>query len=197
LVPRYAKSAATLLTLGAERIVLGAHAELGPLDAQLLDPEREDYSSTLDEVQALQRLHARALETVDETMNMLLARTGKKVETLLPMVLRFVADLMEPLSQKIDTVHYTQMSRILKVAEEYAVRLLAPKYPLEEAKRIARHLVEAYPEHGFIIDATEANDFGLEVEEAEGELAQLLGRIAAKVSEATIIGRLEPEGTDE
>ena len=60
-IPSYAKSAATLLALGAERIVMGADAELGPLDAQLWDTEREERTSALDEIQALERLHTVAL----------------------------------------------------------------------------------------------------------------------------------------
>jgi len=47
-VPRYAKSAATLLALGADRILLGKFAEIGPLDAQFDDPEREYRLSALD-----------------------------------------------------------------------------------------------------------------------------------------------------
>jgi len=39
IVPRYAKSAATLLALGAKRLILGRDAELGPLDVQMLDIE--------------------------------------------------------------------------------------------------------------------------------------------------------------
>lgn len=156
IVPRYAKSAATLLALGADTILLGRHGELGPLDAQFEDPEREEYLSALDEVQALERLHAFALGAIDRTMYLLLQRTKKKVETLLPMTLRFVSDMMCPLFKSIDAVHYTQMSRALKVAEGYAIRLLQNRYPLETAERIARHLVENYPEHGFVIDASEA-----------------------------------------
>lgn len=156
LVPRYAKSAATLLSLGADAILLGKHAELGPLDAQFIDPDREQSVSALDEVQALERLHAFALEAADRTMILLLSRTGKKVEALLPHSLHFVADMLSPLFEKIDAVHYTQMSRALKVAEEYAIRLLQNRYSGEKARNIARHLVENYPEHGFVIDATEA-----------------------------------------
>jgi ClpP class serine protease len=65
-VPAYAKSAATLLTLGADQIILCANAELGPLDVQIFDPNREDLRSALNEVQALERLNAFALKAVDE-----------------------------------------------------------------------------------------------------------------------------------
>jgi hypothetical protein len=165
IVPGSAKSAATLLALSADEIVLGTDGELGPLDAQLFDPDREELLSALDEFQALERLHAFALEAFDRSMLMLVSRTGKKTDTLMPLVSRFVTDMVRPLFEKIDAVHYTQMARALKVAEDYAVRLLQPRYPVKEAQRIARHLVEKYSEHGFVIDAKEAQSIGLKVAE--------------------------------
>jgi hypothetical protein len=65
-----------------------------------------------------------ALESLDEAMFLMIGRTRKKAQTVLPQILHFVAELMNPLLQQIDIVEYTQMSRALKVAEEYAVRLL-------------------------------------------------------------------------
>jgi len=61
-IPRQAKSAATLLALGANRVLMHEHAELGPLDAQIFDRDREEYGSALNEVQALERLHASAMD---------------------------------------------------------------------------------------------------------------------------------------
>lgn len=121
---------------GATNLYLGKMAELGPLDVQVFDPDREGHASALDEVQALERLQAFSLEAFDRTMLLLVGKTGKKVETLLPMTLKYVTDLMRPLLEKIDAVHYTQMSRALKVAEEYAIRLLQPKYTKAQAKRL-------------------------------------------------------------
>lgn len=66
-IPRYAKSAATLLTLGADAVIFNEIAELGPLDAQIFDFDREGYESALDEVQTLERLHAFSLEALDKT----------------------------------------------------------------------------------------------------------------------------------
>ena len=40
-VPDYAKSAATLLLLGADAVYMSASAELGPLDVQIEHPDRE------------------------------------------------------------------------------------------------------------------------------------------------------------
>ena len=52
-VPEWAKSAATLLVLGADHVILGRNAELGPLDVQIVDPDREQRISALDEVRLL------------------------------------------------------------------------------------------------------------------------------------------------
>lgn len=190
-VPSYAKSAATLLSLGADTIIMGEGAELGPLDVQLHDPNREERISALDEVHAIQRLNAAALEAVDHSMQLLLPRTRKKMETLLPLTLNFVSSMMTPLFDKIDTVHYTQMARSLKVAEEYAYRLLMPRYSEDHAKEMARHLVEQYPEHGFIIDIDEAKKIGLQVQQATTEQGAILDVILPHLDMINVIGRLK------
>src|SRR5262249_37018746 len=102
IVPRTAKTAATLLMLGADRIFLGRDAEVGTLDAEVWDTDREEFSSALEEVQAPERLNSIALDQIDQAMFLLLGRTGKKIETLLPPVLHFVAEMMRPLLDKID-----------------------------------------------------------------------------------------------
>jgi hypothetical protein len=198
LIPNRAKSAATLLTLGAETIILGRQAELGPLDAQVFDPAHEGYRSALDEYQSLERLYASALAAVDQAVMAWKLRSMKKIDTLLPVACDFVADLMRPLFDKIDTVHYTETSRILKEAEEYAVRLLAPHYPVEEAMVIANALVENYPVHDFPIDLQEAQaiavidgaPIGLRATEATAELGRAFDKMRPFMRSATIIGTL-------
>jgi hypothetical protein len=86
IVPQYAKSAATLLALGASNLILGRDAELGPLDVQMFDREREDVGSALDAVQSLERLNAFSLSAIDQLMLLMEERTEKKTDTLLPLV---------------------------------------------------------------------------------------------------------------
>ena len=164
-------------------------AELGPIDAQILDPERERRASALDEVQSLERLHAQALNLVDATMYLLIQRTPKRTDVLIPIVLNYVAQTMRPLFEKIDTVHFTAMSRTLKVAEAYALRLLARKNP-DTAKRIAEMLVYDYPDHGFIIDYDEAKEIGLGVEQMTGKLASIVEAMYPNLGKFTAIGSI-------
>ena len=190
-VPQYAKSAATLFSLGAREIMIGEHGELGPLDAQIFDPDREGRVSALDEVQSIERLHAAALEAVDQSMIAWVRRSGKKLDTLLPTACTFVTDMMRQLFEKIDTVHYTQTARDLKEAEEYAVRLLKPQHHDDEAKSIARHLVEKYPEHGFVIDAREATELGLNIVAPTPDQSRIIDALMPYMDTLTVVGYLE------
>ena len=191
IVPRYAKSAATLLCLGAKEILMSGDAELGPLDTQIMEIDREERVSALDEVQSLDRLSAFAQQAVDRQMQLLMNRSGMKIRTLLPDVHSFVSNMVRPLFEKIDIVHYTQMSRLLKVAEGYAHRLLVPHYPPDVAIYIARHLVHSYPEHGFLIAADEAKQIGLNVIDPSAELSNLMDQLVPHLSDMAAVGLLE------
>ena len=200
LIPRYAKSAATLLALGAHYIYMGLDAELGPLDAQLRDVEREGIISALDEVHALERLNAAALEVFDQTMRLVVGRTGKKIESVLPNTLEYTANFIRPLIENIDAVHYTQMARVLRVSEEYAIRLLSSnsKHTEGEARSIAGHLVEQYPEHGFVIDSNEAKEIGLKIQRPSEELNQIFDALIPKLNNGlTLLGQFKEMNDDD
>lgn len=192
IVPRYAKSAATLFCLGAKSILMGENAELGPLDAQIYDPDPEKgRRSALDEVQTVERLHAAALESVDQCMIAWAGRSGKKLDVLLPIACKFVSDMMRPLHEKIDTINFTQMSRTLKDAEDYAYRLLRPRYQPYMAQRIASRLVEKYPVHSFFIGAEEAQGLGLEITPPSSEQTAIMDKMMPFLSSLTVIGQIE------
>jgi hypothetical protein len=160
-VPRIAKSAATLLCLGAETIYLGEEAELGPLDAQYPDFDvEEDWVSALDEVQAVEALEQSAIETAYHVMVYLHERTRKKLNVLMPHALHFAAEITKPLFEKIDSISYSRQSRRLQEAQDYAERLIRPKVGEEAAKAIAHDLVRNYPTHDFVIDRQEAKQVG-------------------------------------
>lgn len=201
IVPRYAKSAATLMALGASELIMGKDAELGPLDVQMLDPEREEYGSALNAVQSLERLNAFSMAAIDQLMPLLIRRTGRKTDTLLPLVLNYVVSFVEPLLQKIDAVDYTKKSRELKVAEQYAVRLMKPKYQWSRATDVARALVEKFPTHGFVIDRDEATAYetsgeaqfglGLNIKTPTKDVESILNELVPVLDGQTVVGRLK------
>ncbi len=191
LVPKWAKSAATLLALGADQLIVGPDAQFGPLDVQYTESRRKPHQSALNEVQILERLHSNAIEAIDQTMLFLSRRLelqAQEMDEFLPPVMDFVAKEFEPLFSKVDVVHWTFMSRLLRVAHDYAVRLLLPKYGQSAAQRIARSLVEAYPGHDFNVDGNELRSIGIETTEPDGKLASLVDDLHDLVGGVSAIG---------
>jgi hypothetical protein len=192
IVPSYAKSAATLVALGATSLVMGQDAEIGPLDVQMFEPEKEDYGSALNAVQSLERINAFSMNAIDALTPLLIQRTGKKIDTILPMVLNYQAAFVRPLLERIDTVEFTKKSRELKVAEEYAARLMEPAYGPTVAAETARTLVEKYPTHGFVIDKHEASArLKLKVNKNISRDAQhIIESMIPDMKRSTVIGRI-------
>lgn len=200
-VPCYAKSAATLMACGGKRIIMGREAELGPLDVQMYDQDRGYYDSALNAVQSVERLNASALLALDQAMMLFATKIGKKPETLLPHALSHASNVIRPLLEKIDTVDLTRKSRELKVAEDYAIRLMRGIYSNEVAARIANNLVELYSTHSFAIDRTEATRFdmpsrgkpfglGLKIEKPKPEVEVVFDKLTPHLEDLTVIGRL-------
>ena len=200
LVPVYAKSAATLMAIGGKNIYMGMEAELGPLDVQLYDEDKDDYDSALNAVQSLERLNAYALTAFDQIMQLLLMRTNKKPDALLPNSLEYATGIVRPLVEKIDTIDLTRKSRELKVAQDYAERLMMANYTSRESVRISSSLVEKYSTHDFVIDRREAGQdrgassrtgsLGLHVKEPPAGVEDLFSRLAPHLERLTMIGRL-------
>ncbi len=128
-VPRYAKSAATLLSCGADEIHMGKLSELGPIDPQI------NNMPTL------------GLKNSVEHIAELVSNSPKSSE----MFARYLALTVEPIS----IGHY---ERVAESAAQYAIRLLEKKRDLlvKEPAEIAAKLVYGYKDHGFVIDQEEA-----------------------------------------
>jgi hypothetical protein len=202
IVPHYAKSAATLMALAGKKIFMGRDAELGPLDVQFWDTDKEGWESALNSVQSLERLNVYAIRMLDEAMSLMLLRTRKKPEVLLPHAIDYAAKLISPLSSKIDTLDLTKKSRELKVAEEYALRLMKAHYSRAIAERIAKDLVSNYPTHGFVIGRVESSVFespakgkpfglGLKIEDTPKEVEVVFDELTAQLESLTVIGRVK------
>jgi hypothetical protein len=207
IVPLVAKSAATLMAIGGKEILMGSEAELGPLDVQIWDEEKDEYDSALNAVQSFERLNAYGLTALDHAVRLLMTRTRKKPLTVLPYALQYATSILGPLADKIDTIDLTRKSRELKVAADYAVRVMRQNYTRAEFTKISNILVERYSTHGFVIDRTEAGpdekpegsnlssdnrtmNLGLHVSKPNEEIEELFTQMRTFLVRDTIIGRI-------
>jgi Serine dehydrogenase proteinase len=179
LVPRYAKSAATLMCLGADMIFMGEFAELGPLDVQITDIYDRGARpfSPLDEFKSMEFLREYSTELFDYFSLLLVERSGMSVKEALHESIPALVGLMAPMYARIDPTKVGSYRRALAIGEEYAKRLLKRRR-VANAEQIVDKLVWSYPSHDFVIDATELRQLGLQVtripEEQEAILQTIL-----------------------
>ena len=137
LIPYYAKSAATILSLGADEIVMGPASELGPIDPQIRS------SNNFPLIPAL---------TLKEALDYITKIVQKDPK---------LAPLYVPLLDKVNLIELGYFEREIESAKQYGEILLTSKKinPLEktEAKTVANNFVQQYKTHGFVIDGQVAS----------------------------------------
>lgn len=127
-VPRQAKSAATLIAIGADEIHIGTLGQLGPIDPQLGNLPALGVSQALQSIAALSERFPGSSDMFARYLRMALT---------------------------VEQIGYCE--RISESATQYAERLLLTKKSLsQKAAGIAKELVHEYKDHGFVIDLEEA-----------------------------------------
>jgi hypothetical protein len=164
LVPLYAKSAATLMCLAADNIVMGERSELGPLDVQITDLVEKGLRtfSPIDEFKSMEYLKEYAISILDYYASALVERSGMSLKEAFHEAMPAVTNMMAPLYQKVDPSKIGSYRQSLAIGQEYAKRLLDLRGSLHSEK-IAEDLVWKYPSHDFVIDRLEAKNLGLPV----------------------------------
>ena len=148
IVPEYAKSAATLIALASDEVVMGLASELGPIDAQLLGPGpggatfQTSAQSFIDEFDRIK-------EEVDNTGNLSPA----------------YFPLLEGLNLGFIRMCRNLMDRSEKFAEKWLKKYMH-KDDHAKAEELASELCNAkkWLGHGVVIDADQAAKLGIKVE---------------------------------
>jgi len=153
IVPFVAKSAASMLVLGSDEVVMGPISELGPIDPLVKHPV---YKDTLVPVQAV-------WHCLDYLQRSIVNSSDPEVTSL----------LVAPLLDKLDPLLIGDYEKTIKASRQYAERLLSLYMLKDDPERVLKvtwALTEGYFSHGYPIGRREAKDLGLKVTEANGEL---------------------------
>lgn len=146
------KSAGTLLTLGADEIVMSEFAELGPLDIQL---QRADdlnvFASGLDIAGATHHFGDEGFSIFEKAFLAILQRSGGIIttKTAADIAVKIATGIVSPLVSQLDAVELVRSSRSMDIAIEYGIRLGA-------RPETVYYLAARYPSHSFVIDYEEA-----------------------------------------
>jgi len=193
-VPRYAKSAGTLIAIGAHELYMSPFAELGPLDTQIRDPRNPtDRVSALDCYQSVDYVRGFGLTTLTRAFQAL----AQETRTLIPLsqLVHTSADFsigsIAPILTQVNALDFGGWGRTLRIGEKYAKVLLSRAgYDQSEAKEIAYQLVYGYTHHPFPIDVNEASRIGLRTSTMTEELYTSARDIVAAGAEpgAVVVG---------
>lgn len=160
IVPFVAKSAASMLVLGADEVVMGPISELGPIDPLVKHPV---YKDILVPVQAV-------WHCLDYLQRSISNSPDPEVASL----------MVTPLLEKLDPWLIGDYEKTIKASQQYAERLLS-RYMLknnpERVPNVTQALTEGYFSHGYPIGRREAKDLGLTVTEAHGELWEVIWKL--------------------
>lgn len=159
IVPRWAKSAATLLVCSGDNIFMSPVAELGPIDPQItqlnpLERRLEQFSP----------LH------IESTLELIREEFQKGNEKLAQ---GLIERLQFPLT-------LGSFKKSIDIGKQYLIRLLSTrmlKDEIEKAKQVAYKLTEGYTSHGFCIEIEEARDIGLSIIELRNEELDIVWKI--------------------
>ena len=183
LVPRYCKSAGTLLVVGASALYLDDMSELGPLDIQVRkSDEIIGRNSGLDILQAVSYLQNHAMGAFRSHL-VELTQAGLSTRVASDICTKLTTGLFEPIFAQVDPMKLAEMQRATEIAFAYGQRLNEKSGNLR-SDGLAR-LVTGYPSHGFVIDRKEARTIFITVHQPTGVLSELSKALHAQMDKNT------------
>lgn len=115
-IPKYAKSAGTLMALGTDEIYMSETSSLGPLDLPIEHPMDGSRISALDVQQIITTVSSLADSIADERYTFLRGGDEKKAskKEAAQLALQFATEFVMPIVKQIDPYHLQKAHRELK-----------------------------------------------------------------------------------
>lgn len=180
IVPLYAKSAATLMTLGADEIIMGPQSELGPLDMQMQHPLIENlHISALEGyypfLQIYNKVSTEFFPAALQLANQIIQTTAIKREDAVDIAMNTAINYVAPIVSQINPTIVNMCYRALTTGEVYAYNFLY-RYMFKDkpenermllASQTAHTLVWGFQNHGQVITREDAKLLNLYVSYGE------------------------------
>ncbi len=187
------KSAGTLITVGANEIVMSDAAEIGPLDVQIGKKDELETDSGLTVLSAIKALEDKTFELFETSFLRLKARSSGRItlKSAMEMANKLAIGTITPVMSQIDPMHVGEVSRAMNIGLEYGKRLdnKSKNCKFDTLTQLAN----AYPSHGFVIDRDEVKNLFNKVREPiplEAELLDELGNVSITPQVNTIFQQI-------
>jgi len=167
LIPFVAYSAATLLALGADEIVMHPYSNLGPVDPQIIVQKSTSDGSN--------HLHVSS-EDIRNFTEFVKSDFGVTEQ-------RYVVQALDNLSKEVGVLPIGAAKRSNQLSISLGEKMLS-MHMKDESKihSIAKALNSSYFHHGYAVSRKEAKEIGLNIADSDEEIESLIGKIWRDIS---------------
>jgi ClpP class serine protease len=163
LIPYVAYSAATILALGADEIIMHPFSNLGPVDPQLTINKKNEIGQN-------ENLHFSS-EDLRNYINFV--KNDIKIKKPKELV-----NALESITKEVGVLNIGGAKRSQQLSLELSKKLLKTHMKdKQKVKKIAKSMNLSYYHHGYAVSRKEAHDLGLNIINPEKELEELLWNI--------------------
>ena len=168
LIPFRSLSCGTLISLGADQIVMGKHGLLSPIDPSVASPFNPPAPAGPQQPGQLSLLPV-SVEDMIGFLDLARREIGLKDEASLVQILKILSDKVHPLA----------LGAVYRAREQnstLAKRLLSIHTQQDEAKvnKIVKMLTQELPTHNYLIGRSEAQEIGLDIIEPDNNIETLM-----------------------
>ncbi len=162
LIPASAFSAATILALGADEIIMGKYGSLGPIDPQITVLKKDGTAQQF------------AFEDILAFLEFAKKDVGLTEQSHIEAVFKLLCDTVDP-----STLGFASRSSSLSISIGEKLLQMHTKTPEEKVKAsaIAKQLNKSFFNHGHALSRNEAKTIGLNITDADPDLEILLWSI--------------------
>jgi hypothetical protein len=172
LVPQAAYSAATLIALGADEIVMHPHGNLGPTDPQIQAPKRKGAEGTADVIRF-------GSEDLGAFLRFAREEVGLSDQ-------EYLAEAFEKFCEEVGAVPIGVAARSSQLSLSMGEKLLqlhmTEETERQKAQAIAQALTKDFFHHGYPVNRSEAKQIGLKIADSDEGVEKLLWEIWADLS---------------
>ncbi len=165
IIPLYASSAATLISLGFDTIYFSSLGEMSPLDVQISKKSEGDKpvnQSALDHMSSIREIMKIAFATYEKHYNNI--PDYLKEMDKIKLASDYANKLIAPLLNQVNPIELGNVARTNAIALDYGKRILSRYKGWEEerSETFMEKVVHYYPSHSSIIDEQELKNLGFE-----------------------------------
>lgn len=168
IIPFNAFSAATLLALGANEIIMGNYGCLGPIDPQINIRKKDGTTQQF------------AYQDVVSYLDFVKKEVGLTEQDHVEKTFQLLCEQLDP---SVLGVAKRASSLSVTMAEKLLQTHMSGLEEEQQAKGIATKLNESYFSHGYAVSKSEAKDIGLKIIDADSELETRIWEIHRDISE--------------